>query len=184
MSITFWFFLFFICFVICWSMVNSGTWGLLYSASLDAGALVLRTWTEPPGAVGASQFVHSAGDAWRWAGLQQMSHVWCQLHSSRPWQNQLTILPPFFISSAKFVFFLPDSSKYRLLDIFSAAYYFLYSWEEHNVRSRIICRAPNFTCTYMQDPSVVFCCFCWRVKLFIGVVFPPCFLERQTGIEC
>jgi hypothetical protein len=35
----------------------------------------------------------------------------------------------------------------------------------------------------MQDPSVVFCCFCWRVKLFIGVVFPPCFLERQPALN-
>jgi hypothetical protein len=35
----------------------------------------------------------------------------------------------------------------------------------------------------MQDPSVVFCCFCWRVKLFIGVVFPQCFLERQPALN-
>jgi hypothetical protein len=47
----------------------------------------------------------------------------------------VTILAP-FLSHPQSLFFLPDSSKYRLLDIFSAAYYFLYSWEEHNLRSR------------------------------------------------
>jgi hypothetical protein len=98
-------FFFFSIFVVCWSLVNSVTWGLLYSVSLDAGSLVFRTWTDPPGAVGASQFVYSVGNPWRWAGLQQMSHVWCQLYSS----NSLTFFRILFTHPQSF---LPGSIKY------------------------------------------------------------------------